>query len=404
MVSEHARPTIYYLGNKTKTAKFIDSACGTAFGEDSPVLDLFAGSGATARQFAFRRKVVSNDIQAYSQILCSALLKPYGRNDEQVISAVKRAERLELGAGLKQLYTKAIRLEREIAGSRNPELINQYCDELGEIRGISATSPNLITYYGGLYFSVEQACELQALADLALTLHEAERDYLRAGLISAASRLSFTVGNQFAQPLRWLDRQGNIKISTLRKFASKQKYSATSLVLECLYLFSGIKVHSSENICLKMTDIEAVRNVGESIGFVYADPPYGREHYSRFYHVLETIARGDFPSIANQETMIGTERYQSRYSIRSKAVDAFEQLLRTTTEYGLPIALSYADDSGGDKIANRVLSINQIMDIISSHYSDIKCLLASDRNYSQLNSAAMASGQRKNSEFLILAR
>ena len=29
--------------------------------------------------------------------------------------------------------------------------------------------------------------------------------------------------------------------------------------------------------------------------FVYADPPYTRDHYSRFYHVLETLALRDDP-------------------------------------------------------------------------------------------------------------
>ena len=31
---------------------------------------------------------------------------------------------------------------------------------------------------------------------------------------------------------------------------------------------------------------------------VYADPPYTRDHYSRFYHVLETISLFDSPIVS----------------------------------------------------------------------------------------------------------
>jgi adenine-specific DNA methylase len=36
---------------------------------------------------------------------------------------------------------------------------------------------------------------------------------------------------------------------------------------------------------------------------VFVDPPYSAVHYSRFYHVLETVARG------NCSTVTGTGRY-----------------------------------------------------------------------------------------------
>ena len=63
---------------------------------------------------------------------------------------------------------------------------------------------------------------------------------------------------------------------------------------------------------------------------VFVDPPYSAVHYSRFYHVLETITLGQ------SVTVSGTGRYppqairpRSRYSLPAESEFAFGQLLET---------------------------------------------------------------------------
>ncbi len=81
---------------------------------------------------------------------------------------------------------------------------------------------------------------------------------------------------------------------------------------------------------------EALINLSDDVRVVYADPPYTRDHYSRFYHGLETLSLRDFPTIS--KTKIGgrerlsrglyrEQREQSDFCIRSKAPKAFEELL-----------------------------------------------------------------------------
>jgi adenine-specific DNA methylase len=52
-----------------------------------------------------------------------------------------------------------------------------------------------------------------------------------------------------------------------------------------------------KNIVIR-NDYENVLKEENNARIVYADPPYTRYHYSRYYHVLETIALRDFPEVS----------------------------------------------------------------------------------------------------------
>ena len=98
-----------------------------------------------------------------------------------------------------------------------------------------------------------------------------------------------------------------------------------------------------------------------SEGVVYADPPYTRDHYSRFYHVLETLALRDDPKISTNTAHGNTlpsrgfyrlSRHQSPFCIRSHAPAAFSALFSKVSSKGLPLVLSYSPAS--EKNAHRV--------------------------------------------------
>ena len=72
---------------------------------------------------------------------------------------------------------------------------------------------------------------------------------------------------------------------------------------------------------------------------MYADPPYTRDHYSRYYHVLETMSLRDNPEVSMTMIRAGgsprvsrgvyrADRYQSPFCIKSQAAGAFEELCR----------------------------------------------------------------------------
>ena len=39
---------------------------------------------------------------------------------------------------------------------------------------------------------------------------------------------------------------------------------------------------------------QALQNLDDDVRVIYADPPYTRDHYSRFYHGLETLSLRDY--------------------------------------------------------------------------------------------------------------
>lgn len=66
---------IHYLGSKLRLASTIADALDGADATRGTVLDLFAGSGTTALALAGHRRVIASDIQEYSRVICSALLR-----------------------------------------------------------------------------------------------------------------------------------------------------------------------------------------------------------------------------------------------------------------------------------------------------------------------------------------
>src|SRR5262249_44190375 len=92
---------------------------------------------------------------------------------------------------------------------------------------------------------------------------------------------------------------------------------------------------------------------------VFVDPPYSAVQYSRFYHVLETIARGSCGSVSG----VGRyppfeERPRSLFSLLSKASDAMDRLLSLLGQRGCGVVMTFpqhACSNGvvGEKLISR---------------------------------------------------
>ncbi|WP_434723662.1 DNA adenine methylase [Mesorhizobium sp. RIZ17] len=402
-MADSTAPTVYYLGNKAKSAELIDHVCTSHFGTSGVVLDLFAGSGSISRQFAQSRRVIANDIQTYSHVLCTALLMGEQHTGERALEVVTTKRFRDTCDFLKTQFSRAITAERNISPDSDPSEVQQM---LREIEYISKEGNRyaIVSLFGGRYFSMEQACELQSMLEASRNLTGQTKFHFLAALISTASRITYTVGNQFAQPIKWINTDGSVRWSTVKKFSNKRSANVIKTFIDCLSIYSTNYLFSQDNTVSNMTDLEAISKFGSEVSFIYMDPPYGREHYSRYYHVLETIALGDFPKIDNKNTMIRNGRYQSLYSIRSLARKAFEALLSNASRQNIPIALSYADDSNGDKVANRVMNLASLIEISRMYYNNVSVINIHDRKYSQFNSGELSSPKRDNSEVLIVAR
>ena len=78
------------------------------------------------------------------------------------------------------------------------------------------------------------------------------------------------------------------------------------------------------------------------VDVIYIDPPYTNAHYSRFYHILETLVKYDYPD-TEYHGRYRTDRYQSPFGIKSKAHDEFDTMISLCRTARKSLVISYSD-------------------------------------------------------------
>ena len=144
--------------------------------------------------------------------------------------------------------------------------------------------------YGGHYFSPEQAVWFDALR-YTLPDDKQQRAVALAALIQATSECAAAPGHT-AQPF-----QPTKGAKPFLKDAWQR--DVPTRVKNALLLLSAT--------CAKKTGFAAVRDANRAArtlkqgDLVFVDPPYSGVHYSRFYHVLETIANGKCGTVSGTD-------------------------------------------------------------------------------------------------------
>jgi len=91
-------------------------------------------------------------------------------------------------------------------------------------------------------------------------------------------------------------------------------------------------------------DVLAVR--AEQGDLVYLDPPYTKRQYAAYYHILETIAVGDAPSVGGVTGLRPWKHLASAYCYKRRALNALSELIiGLDSEH---VLLSYSDEGHVD--------------------------------------------------------
>jgi adenine-specific DNA-methyltransferase len=151
-------------------------------------------------------------------------------------------------------------------------------------------------------------------------------------------------------------------------------------------------------------------NYHKPLGVIYADPPYTRDHYSRYYHVLETMCLRDEPEVtaSNLNRSIPSRgvyraaRYQSPFCIKSKAPQALECLLRGARRFGVPFVMSYSPYDQGSH--PRLMTIDGIVESARQHYSRVEVSSVGKFWHSKLNASENALLASEEAEVLVICR
>lgn len=328
-------------------------------------VDLFTGSSAVAVHVAcnFDIPVLASDLQSYSVVLANAVL-----HRQRAISAKRIWFAWHKRALAKVIQTERVpRLSQKLTRAE----VKSYRNWCASKRSLPITAA-----YGGHYFSPRQAVWIDALR-MTLPTRGISRQVALAALIQAASFCVAGPGHtaQPFQPTRTAKRFLNE--AWCKDIAQKTKQRLESL--------SSIIANKRGNAVVGDANLVAKRI--EKSDLVFIDPPYTGVHYSRFYHVLESIAQG------NCGEVYGVGRYpsdrkrpRSRYSLQTESKSALDQLLKTIAKRGAKVILTFPNHKCSNglsgyyvkKIAARYFSVQNMS--VASRFSSLGGTSDGERN------------------------
>lgn len=437
---------IHYLGSKLRILQPIREALDSVEPTGGPVCDLFAGSGTVSFALSTTRSITAIDIQEYSRVLCSALLRPSLFGKEELLDSVL--------AGIRSsahhralIYATEPLVEHESNCLRlaNGSEIEPLCDlleqgsilthELGESKvscdslraaldtsihrlkklGVTDTPQALATrYFGGIYYSYSQAAQLDAILEaIAELVPASEKDSFQAALLSTASEVVNTVGRQFAQPIRPRTKAGHPKRHLVRQIQRDRSVDAFEVFAAWLSKYSQLPPAERRHEAIRADYREAIECLGGEVSAVYADPPYTRDHYSRYYHVLETLCLRDNPPVSTvrirgqdrlSRGVYRASRHQSPFCIINQAPEAFSALFEGVRKLDVPLVLSYSPYNQGTGSRPRLMMLEEIEALAQRTFSSVTAVPAGHMAHSKLNVVERNVPMTYDSEVLIICK
>ena len=285
-----------YMGNKRRLLPQIKSAIRAKAKPGELVLDLMAGTHAVGFEMSGSNPIVANDIGAYTGPIGKALLqRPVGFQPDEYLEIIAQAASENRTNGVYTFFQR---------------------------------------HYADTYFSLQQCAEIDDLRYAAEILEA--YDYYAANLamsalISAMCYAQSTPGH-FAQFMP----ASHARVKSLRAISVMDSFQER---------FRGWDIPESRwNNEVISEDWRVVFAAGfaENASVIYVDPPYNTEQYSRFYHVLETLVKYDYPELAFK-AKYRTERFKSQFCYKRTVKDEFRQLFETAgSSSDADIVLSYS--------------------------------------------------------------
>lgn len=376
------------MGSKKPIIDFIINTIDDVHRSENVVCDLFAGSCSVSAALRKEYNFISNDIQEYSSILAHTYFSDLTNYDFKTIEldirqhAYKHVEFFKNNFGKSFYdYTSITKLEdyQKIESSQRALQKEKFENDYHLFA----------KYYSGTYWSFEQCVWIDALRKCAENYKDQQIYFaIISSLMFAMSYCTQSTGH-FAQY-----RDGNTieAMNNIILYREKSIYSLFSKKLEEL-------VNSLDNhlMTIKTTSLsfsECLQLVPEG-ATIYADPPYAPVHYSRFYHVLETLVKYDYP-ILEYKGRYRLDRHQSPFSQKSKAISAFENLFKGILDRRCQMILSYSGSG--------VVPINKIISLAKDYFNPNYNVEVREVDHKHSTMGRFEDHNRNVTEYLIIAQ
>ena len=365
---------VRYMGTKRSIADPVRDIILREAAPQLPVVDLFAGIGAVSSSLANRHPVVANDVLNFISPLLVARFKTTTRT----MSPDKFRARLESDyrvqkSLLSEFYSE--RLIRESKLTDRPSSIRDFMESFDDWHRaqVSARSAAnafplaehcmMTQYFSAGYFSVHQAIDLDAIRfAIDLLPDQGLRSWATAAWLATMSAIINSPGHT-AQYLKPSTEALSKRIIRTWRRNAWEVFGSRLMAIELV----GTRKWRASNKIWTGTAASALRRIRPgACGAIYADPPYTRDDYSRFYHVYETAYLYDYPQIEGfGRTRTG--RTTSEFCGRQSVVGAFQALKEEVGRIGCPLILSYPEDGLLSKIGGHVSDIFRGADKFEAH-------------------------------------
>ncbi|MDR1033898.1 MAG: DNA adenine methylase [Bifidobacteriaceae bacterium] len=290
-----------YIGNKHKLSDWIFENI-TAHCTGSVFFDAFAGTGViSAEALKHYNKVILNDFLRSNYVSYQAFFNSEDADESFLHS--KLAEYAELV----------------------PEHLSEnYFEEKFAGNFFTQNSAHII---GHIRDDIEKSAQKNSK----------EYFFLLASLIYSADKVANTVGHYEA---------------FLRTGHTKQEFKFKPI--------NPLNTKNNEVEIYRKDTNELAKSVVCDVAYI--DPPYNSRQYSRFYHVLETLTKWDFPKLSGTALKPPPEN-MSEYS-RSSATKTFENLIRNLNVKYIAVSYNNTYKSKSSSSKNKI-NLETIAEILS---------------------------------------
>lgn len=431
---------IQYLGSKQRLAASIADVIGESVGEGLRVGDLFAGTAVVSSVLAKSRPVTAVDVQSYSSLIARAVLTCSAADFADALSdsfwdevstrvlQLQRAakellafedEALDMAANgnaerlIDMIECGSIAAYRQRPGDMSTGMLAKslrQADRSLAASAFGASAATALTYFGGPYFSYAQAIRLDAIGAVARARLK-QPTGAEAALLSTASEIVNTVGKQFAQPIKLRKGDGSVQPLLLSRAIADRRRNVEATFRTWMSRWADRCADVRFDHRVECDDVLSFLQRDDSCSAYYADPPYTIDHYSRFYHVLETLVRRDTPMLdemnkqGRRTVMRGvyrTGRYQSSFCIPSEAPAAFDTLFTLAARRRVPLILSYSPFEAGSGARARVLTMEKLLQLGAKHYKRCVPIEILEHSHRKLNARMNNMHIRPDAERLFL--
>ncbi|MCL4182996.1 MAG: DNA adenine methylase [Burkholderiaceae bacterium] len=370
------------------------------------VLDAFAGMCAIGCQLAPKHRVIANDVHAFAATVARALLTTPGiRPERETAIAELTPSYSRNAAALAKTLRKRLDLEHQALARADDgdwrTLMRFTLDEIA--KPTPRQLPGLPTeheyqrrtrrvpfalfsmYYASAYFGVRQALEIDSLRYAIERASPENRDVYLYALIQACSHCVAAPGH-FAQHLVPRDMANTMFIARMRRRSIVARFWAalSNLTIPACLHRAGNSVHRNDaTTYLQELAINAPAEVDELV--IYADPPYSKAQYSRYYHVLETLVLYDYPG-ATGKGRYRKQRFETNFSRAAQVESEMNQFVEAAAATGASLYLSYPRN--GLLLRRRRTDLR---DLMRNHYPRVRLAMTKALSHSTMGGAPGAA-------------